>query len=134
MTSRILALLVLSANLAAADVRPRPRSDSLEAALASEHDAATRERYHAQLTTIAERDIVTAQITRDTALRQWDRSVRAHQDEEARRWAKRHSLALREESNAQERAAYYARERDQARADFEVAAAKVRRLERRASR
>lgn len=134
MRSKIFALVLLSANLASADDRSPPAADGIEAAVASEHEASTREHYHAQLTTIAERDIVTAQITRDMALHQWDAAVRDRRAEDAGRWAQRHAAALRDEQDAQARAAYHATQRDQARAAFEVAAASVRRLERRASR
>jgi hypothetical protein len=154
MTSKILAFLVLSANLAVADESPQaperaPESapasaidsaptsapeTSIDVAIANEREAGTRERYYAQLTTIAERDIVTAQITGEMALRQWDRAVQAGRDGDVRRWSKRHEMALRDEREARARAASSARERDQARADFRVAAAEVRRLDRRASR
>src|SRR6185295_9111460 len=135
MTSKILALLLLSANLASADDRPPAETpDAIDAVRATEHDASARERYHAQLTTIAERDIVTAQITRDSALHQWDAAVRDRRAGEAGRWAKRYAEALREEQDAQARATQHARLRDQARADFDIAAAKVRKLERRAAR
>lgn len=150
MIYKILAFLVLSANLAVADDSPQapvsapttsptspPASEpasSIDVAIANERDAATRERYHAQLTTIAERDIVTAQITGEMALRQWDLAVQAGRDADVRRWSRRHEMALRDEREARARAASSARERDRARADFRAAAAEVRRLDRRASR
>jgi hypothetical protein len=135
MTSKILAVLLLSANLASAEeTRPAPAPDGMQAAVASEREAATREEYYAQLTTIAERDIVTAQIIRDMALKQWDMAVRADRTDDATRWAKRHSTALRDEQEAQGRAKYFALARDQARSDFQASADEVRRLERRASR
>jgi hypothetical protein len=132
MTSKILTVLLLSANLAGADDRP-PAGD-IDAAIASEHEASTREHYNAQLTTIAERDIVTAQITRDTAIKQWNAAIREHRSEDADQWAKRHAEALRDEHDARERAELYARKRDQARDDFDASAEKVRRLSARASR
>jgi hypothetical protein len=137
MTSKILVLLLLSASLARAEDRgppPGDRPDDLTMAVARERDAATRERYNAQLTTIAERDIVTAQITRDMALRQWDAAARAHRTDDVERWSKRHASALRDERAAQDRAFRHARERDEARADFDASAERVRRLERQASR
>jgi hypothetical protein len=129
MTFKVLALLLLSGSLATADDRIRPVADDLETAIANERDAATREWYSAQLTTIAERDIVTAQIVRDMAQSQWDAAVRTHRADDAGRWANRHFIALRDERDAQARAARYARERDQARADFQVSGAEVRRLD-----
>lgn len=132
MTSKILTVLLLSANLAGADDRP-PTSD-VDAAIASEHEASTREHYNAQLTTIAERDIVTAQIIRDMAIKQWNEAIREHRSEDADQWATRHAAALRDEHDARERAALYARKRDQAREDFDASAEKVRRLSARASR
>lgn len=134
MTSKILAFLLLSASMANADDRRSSSADDLDAATSSEREAATREHYHAQLTTIAERDIVTAQIVRDMALKQWEAAVHARDNGEAGQWATRLAMALRDERDAQTRAADQARERDQARADFEVSAAQVRRLSARASR
>jgi hypothetical protein len=131
--SKIFAVLVLSANLASADAPSQPAT-AMDKAIANERDAGTRERYYAQLTTIAERDIVTAQITRDMALRMWDRATQAQRDDDVRRWSLRHEAALRDEREARTRAQSSARDRDQARADFRVAAAEVRRLDRRASR
>jgi hypothetical protein len=132
MTSKILTVLLLSANLAGAD--DRPPADDVDAAIASEHEASTREYYNAQLTTIAERDIVTAQIVRDMAVKQWNAAVREHRSDDADRWAGRHAEAMRDEHDARERAALYARKRDQAREDFDASAAKVRKLSARASR
>jgi hypothetical protein len=141
MTSKILALLLLSASLAHAEDRPPVTSstvtssvDELQIARSRERDAATRQRINAQLTTIAERDIVTAQIIRDLAERQRDAALRAHRSDDAGRWTQRHQGALRDEREAQDRAARYARERDQARAEFDASAQRVRRLERHASR
>jgi hypothetical protein len=132
MTSKIVLALLLSANLAGAD--DRPPAGTVEAAVAAEHEASTREHYNAQLTTIAERDIVTAQITRDMASKQWNIAVREQRSEGADEWAKRHAAAVRDEHEARERAALYAQRRDQARADFEASAEKVRKLSARASR
>jgi hypothetical protein len=126
MTSKIILALLLSANLAGAD--DRPPADGVEAAVAAEHEASTREHYNAQLTTIAERDIVTAQIVRDMAIKQWNIAVREQRSDEADQWAKRHLEAVRDENEARERARLYAERRDQARADFEASAEKVRKL------
>jgi hypothetical protein len=131
MTSKILIAVLLSANLASADDRP---ADNIDTAVAAEHEASTREHYNAQLTTIAERDIVTAQIIRDMAVKEWNAAVREQRSDDADRWAKRHAAALRDEQLARERAAYYARERDKARDDFDASAEKVRKLSARASR
>ena len=131
MTSKILALILFSASIASADAPP---ADDLDAVVAAEHEASTREHYNAQLATIAERDIATAQIIRDMAVQQYGVAVRDHRTGDADRWAKRHADALRDERDAQARAALYARERDQARADFEALADQVRRLSARASR
>jgi hypothetical protein len=130
MSYKIFAVILLSANLASA----APVADELDTAIAEEHAASTREQINAQLTIIAERDIVTAQIIRDMARTQWDAAVREHRPDAAGTWAKRHSLAMRDEREAQERASFYAIERDQARREFEASAAKVRRLDIRASR
>ena len=134
MTSKILFALLLSANLASADDRPAASVDSVDAAVAAEHEASTREHYNAQLTTIAERDIVTAQIVRDMAVKQWNEALREHRSEDADRWAQRHASALRDEREARDRATHYAAERDKARAEFDASAEKVRKLSARASR
>ena len=131
MTSKILIAVLLSANLASADDRP---ADNIDTAVAAEHEASTRERYNAQLTTIAERDIVTAQIIRDMSVKQWNAALSEHRSDDADRWALRHAAALRDEHDARERAAHYAAERDKARADFDASADKVRKLSARASR
>lgn len=131
MTSKILLALMLSANLAGADDRP-PASD-VDSAVAAEHEASSRQQYNAQLTTIAERDILTAQIIRDMSIRQWNVAVRAGRADDVDHWAKRHLEAARDEKQARERAMLYAQRRDQARADFEASAEKVRKLSARAS-
>jgi hypothetical protein len=131
MMSKILALLLLSASFAYADRAP---PGELQLALSRQRDAATRERINAQLTTIAERDIVTAQIVRDTAQRQRAVAERVHRSDDAERWSQRLAGAQHDEREAQDRAARYARERDNAHADFQASAERVRRLERRASR
>src|SRR4051812_44904367 len=134
MTSKILTVLLLSANLAAADDRHAAgASDDVEAAVAAEHESSTRENYNAQLTTIAERDIVTAQIIRDMAVKEWNAAVREHRSGDADQWAQRHAQALRDEHEARERTTLYARRRDQARVDFEASAEKVRQLSPRTS-
>jgi|ERR1043165_2970791 hypothetical protein len=132
MTSKILLPLLLSANLAGADDQLPP--GDADAAVAAEHEASTREQYNAQLTTIAERDILTAQIIRDMSIRQWNVAVRDNRPGDVDHWAKRHLEAARDEKEARERAALYAQRRDQARADFEASAEKVRKLSARASR
>jgi hypothetical protein len=132
MTPKIVLALLLSANLAAADDQP-PAGD-VDAAVAAEHEASTREHYNAQLTTIAERDIVTAQIIRDMAIKQWNAAVRESRTGDVDPWAKRHLEAVRDENEARERARLYAERRDQARADFEASAEKVRKLSARASK
>jgi hypothetical protein len=133
LTSKILFAVLVSANLASADDRPAPAADPVDAAVAAEHAASTRQRYHAQLATIAERDIVTAQIIRDMAAKQWNEAVREHRTGDADRWAVRHAEALRDERDARARAEHYAAERDKARAEFEASADKVRKLSARAS-
>jgi len=129
MTSKILFAVLLSANLASADDRP-VAAGTVDAAVAAEHEASTRQHYHAQLATIAERDIVTAEIIRDMAAKQRDEAVREHRTGDADRWAARHAEALRDERDARGRAAHHAAERDKARADFEASADKVRELSR----
>ena len=133
MTSKILFAVLLSANLASADDRAVPSADPVDAAVAAEHEASTRQHYHAQLATIAERDIVTAQIIRDMSAKQWNEALRDQRGDDAERWARRHAEALRDERDARARAEHYAAERDKARADFEASAAKVRKLSARAS-
>lgn len=137
MTSKILTVLLLSANLAAADGNAddrAPAGGDVDAAVASEREASTRERYNAQLTTIAERDIVTAEITRDTAVKAWNTAVHDNRPADVEHWSQRHAEALRDERDARQRAEFFARERDKARADFEASAEKVRRLSRSAAR
>jgi len=130
MTSKIVLALLVSANLAGAD--DRPPADGVDAAVVAEHEASTREHYNAQLTTIAERDIVTAQIVRDMAIKEWNVAVREQRSDDIDQWAKRHVQAVRDENEARERARLYAERRDQARADFEASADKVRKLSARA--
>jgi hypothetical protein len=133
MTSKILFALLLSANLAIADDRPAA-ADPVDAAVAAEREASTRVHYNAQLATIAERDIVTAQIILDMSSKQWNEAQREQRVGDAERWARRHAEALRDERDARDRAAHYAAERDKARADFEASATKLRKLSARASR
>jgi hypothetical protein len=134
MTSKILFALLISANLASADDRPAAAADPVDAAVAAEHEASTRQRYHAQLATIAERDIVTALIIRDMSVKQWNAALHEHRSGDAEYWAQRHAAALRDERDARDRAAHYAAERDKARADFEASAQRVRKLSASASR
>jgi len=106
--------------------------DGLDGAIASEHESSNRVRYYAQETTIAERDIVTANIKRDVARRRWDAAVRDDHPRAAGTWAVRYHDAKREEATAQERAGELSYARDVARADFRASAEQTRRLTRQA--
>lgn len=135
MTRNKLSKFLLFATLAAAPVLANadaakaddPRSSEERAvAVHSQRDDGARVAYYAALTTIAERDIKTAEITLDMSREQWDAAMRAQDKGAAAYWAQRHRLAQVEAREARVRADRNRVERDSARADFEDSAAEVR--------
>ena len=107
---------------------------SLDGAIASNHESSNRVHYYAQATTIAERDIVSATITRAIARKRWDDAIRADHPADAGKWAMRYHDARLDEARARDRAAQFSDARDAARADFRASAEQTRRLTRQASR
>lgn len=125
----VLATLASAPVAAHADASKAPdptREADHAAAVTSQRDDGARVAYYAALTTIAERDIKTAEITLDMAREQWEIAVRAQDKDAATYWTQRHRLAQAEAREARGRADRYRIERDSARADFEDSAADVR--------
>jgi len=124
----VLATLALAPAVASADDAKADTNNRADptAAVHSQRDDGARVAYYAALTTIAERDTKTAEITLDMSREQWEIAVRAQDKEAAAYWTQRHRLAQAEAREARARADRYRVERDSARADFEDSAAEVR--------
>jgi hypothetical protein len=97
-------------------------------AAAAERDAGTRVSYYAAVTTIAERDLLTAQLKVDTARRSWDFAVNRHDADAAGDWAQRHAEATAEEREVRGRLLLNRSERDLARAEFQRCADDLHRI------
>ena len=128
MKTKILAL-VMFATASSAWADPNSALER-ERVVAVQHERAdgVRVSYYAKLTTIAERDSATAQITIDTAFAQWGEALRSKDANSAGYWAQRFSAAREDQREADARAARFRVERDNARSSFEASAAKVRKL------
>lgn len=123
----VLASLVAAPLTASAD--PAALADDEVArcsALLAERADGTRVAHYAQLTTIAERDVATAQLTIDLAKRQWDIAVRDGDTDAASYWAGRQRTALADQREASQRVSRFRAERDRARSDFEASATQLR--------
>lgn len=116
-------------------------------ALAGPHDGVTtaHQHVHAASTrvsileteiTIAERDVATARIIQDTASKQRSRALRERDDKTASASAQRYAEAVKDEREAQDRAAQKRIARDRALQELQAATARATNLERgaRASR
>jgi hypothetical protein len=127
MKTKILAAILLLPAIAFAD----PASDNgLDGAIAREHESSNRVFYYAHKATIAERDLATSTLRRQVARSAWDDAIRADHPSAAGAWAVRYHEAKREQADARERVALFSKERDEARANFRVAAQDVRELTR----
>ena len=73
----------------------------LDAAVQREREASTRVWYYETQTTIAERDVETAQITLQLATMERVKAVNENRTADANKWAKRHAEASRDERAAQ---------------------------------
>jgi hypothetical protein len=121
MKSLLLALPLMfatavGARSARAEVVGDRYDDSARIAL---YEDSARVQYHAQLMTIADRDILTARIEEHTARTQWDAAVRAGHVNAAGYWAQRHFRAMQDERIAMDTRAREASERDVAQVAFE---------------
>ena len=125
----LLAALLLSS--AAALAGP---NDELSAARQQERAASVRVSYYEMQAVIAERDMATARIIRDTASRARDKALREHDSDAAGAWSRRHAEATTDEREAQGRAAQARAELATARDDLQASADRIRRLERSAKR
>ena len=116
-------------------------------AIAGPHDEITtaREQVHTASTrvslleiemTIAERDIATARIVQDTATKQRSRALFERDNKTASAWSQRHAEAVKDEREAQNRAAQKRIARDRAFDELQASTARATKLERsaRASR
>jgi hypothetical protein len=112
---KTLIILLLASATALAD-----GSSDLAAAEQRERDASTRVWYHDMESTIAERDVATAQIRLATALKQHDKALREE--------------ATNEEREAQARLGKHVRELERARVDLQAATEQRTKLERVARR
>ena len=133
MTRNPLSKLLVLASLAGAPIvasadPPADPPPAIEpsSAVQSERSAGTRVAYYAQLTTIAERDMVTAQITLQMAQKQREIAIRKGDDEAANYWETRRRAALTDQADARQRADRFRTERDRARGDFGESAAELR--------
>jgi hypothetical protein len=129
----LLASLAISPVVASADppttATEVPVDDGVPSfAVRTERDAGSRVAYYAALTTIAERDSATAQITIDMAEKQQDIAIQKHDDDTALYWAGRRQAAVAEQRDARERASRFQAERDRARGDFRAAATELRKV------
>jgi hypothetical protein len=124
----VLASLVFAPMIASADppTGDLPTDAARSSAEHAERSAGARVQYYAQLTTIAERDVVTAQITIDLAQKQRELAIRKGDDDAATYWEKRRQDATSDQRNARQRADRARSERDRARGDFGESAAEMR--------
>jgi hypothetical protein len=131
MKSKLIVALLFSSATALAGPH-----DDLAAARQRVQVASTRVSYHEKETIIAERDIATARVHQNTALKGQGEARHAHDSGAASSWARRYDDAMKDEREAQARAARCRSDRDAAREDLHAATANVTKLERvaRASR
>jgi len=102
-----------------------------ELAVARQHvqAASTRVSYHELEATIAERDIATAKIIQATASKARTKALAAGDNVAASAWARRHADAVKDEREAQDRAAQKRAERDRAREELQASTDRVKSLE-----
>jgi hypothetical protein len=109
-------------------------SSELDAAMKQQHEASARVWYHEMQTTIANRDIATANIALETATTARQRALNEHRTGDADQWGKRIAQAQRDEREAQNRSLTNRHELERARGDLQASTDQVRRLERVAGR
>jgi hypothetical protein len=108
-------------------------------ALASPHDDLAAARDHVQTATtrvsyleleitIADRDAATARIIQDTATKQRSQALREHDNKTASAAAQRHADAVKDEREAQNRAAEKRKARERALDDLQASTARVNAL------
>jgi len=98
----------------------------IAAVVARAHQDGQRIAYHAALTTIAERDIASAQLLAQTMRERWDIALRHHDPNAAGKWATAHADAKSQEEEASRRFAAEQSERDAAMDAFRRDAAELR--------
>ena len=108
--------------------------EEVAAAVERAHADGQRIAYHAAETTIAERDVASAQLLGQTMRERWDLALRHHDSDAAARWAGRHAQAQAEEKEATQRLAVEQAQRDEAMEAFRRDAAEVRQATARARR
>jgi hypothetical protein len=106
----------------------------IAAVVARAHQDGQRIAYHAALTTIAERDIASAQLLVQTMRERWDIALRHHDPVAAGTWATAHANAKSQEEEASRRFAAEQSERDAAMDAFRRDAAELRQATARARR
>lgn len=144
MSTKLIAVTVaLAAGLgtrAAADPDPVVTTDvvaadrDIAAAVARAHDDGQRIAYHAALTTIAERDVASAQLLVQVMHERWDLALRHHDPVAAGKWATAHADAKSQQDEASRRFASERAERDAAMDAFRRDAAELRQATARARR
>lgn len=115
--------------LAAGGVAAASPSEDLTSAIARTHDDGTRVAYHAAQTTIAERDLATAELELKTTRERWDAAVRADHPNAAGYWAEAHMHAQDRAKEAYKRVVAERAERDLARTEFKRDAAEAQRAQ-----
>lgn len=123
-----LSLILASAAYSYAD------TDALSNARAQAQAQETRLTLESQLVVIADRDIHTARIEQDTAQHQIERAKATHDDQQLVYWSHRMEAAHAEEADAFGRYETHVGQREDARKEFRVATADVRRIEAREAR
>jgi hypothetical protein len=118
---------IVTADIVAAD-------RDIASAVARAHEDGQRIAYHAALTTIAERDVVSAQLLVSVMRERWDLALRRHDPVAAGMWATAHANARSQEEEASRRFASEQAERDAAMDAFRRDAAELRQATARARR
>lgn len=129
MKSKLIVALLFSSATAVAGPH-----DELSAARLNVQAVSARVSYHEKQTIIAERDIATARIHQNTATKGRSEALRTHDSAAASDWARRYDDATKAEREAQARADRSRSETDAAREELEASNARVRQLERVATR
>jgi hypothetical protein len=106
-----------------------PQALQLRAAERQERSDSDKERYEANETTIAERDLESAKLRLSVTMDAWQRAIRENHPAEAGSWAKDHYDAMAAERDAEGRYLSHKAGRDLARADFRRDADLVHMLE-----
>ena len=110
--------------VATADIVAADRE--IAAAVARAHEDGQRIAYHAALTSIAERDVASAQLLVQVMRERWDLALRHHDPVAAGKWATAHADAKSQEEEASRRFATEEAQRDAAMDAFRRDAAELR--------